>query len=134
MCRRSSLTLTDDVLLLFGLSPVSSSWSDPAAPFRADLASPSPSNVSRGVGGAGFNSMAYSNKKYDELSEQQLRELDVAKRIDIIVEQTNIVNDEVAAGVIVFRKSIVGSSPRVHNYFPNGFGTVWSIPYTWVQS
>ncbi len=58
MCRRSSLTLTDDVLLLFGLSPVSSSWPDPAAPFRAGLASPSPSNVSRGVGGAGFNSMA----------------------------------------------------------------------------
>ncbi|MGB3329794.1 MAG: hypothetical protein WBA46_12615, partial [Thermomicrobiales bacterium] len=102
------------------------SWSvdpDQGAMFRSDSLPP-----------AGFNSMAYSNKKYDELSEQQLRELDVAKRIDIIVEQTNIVNDEVAAGVIVFRKSIVGSSPRVHNYFPNGFGTVWSIPYTWVQS
>jgi len=101
-------------------------WSvdpDQGAMFRTDSLPPS-----------GFNSMAYSNATYDELSEQQLKELDVDKRIDIIVEQTNIVNDEVAAGVIVFRKSIIGNTPRVHNYIPNGFGTVWSIPYTWVEA
>lgn len=102
------------------------SWSvdpDQGAMFRTDALPPS-----------GFNSMAYSNKEYDTLSDQQLKELDVDKRIDMIVQQTNIVNDEVAAGVIVFRKDIIGSSPRVHNYFPNGFGIVWSIPYTWVES
>jgi len=102
------------------------SWSvdpDQGAMFRTNSLPP-----------AGFNSMAYSNAKYDELDAQQLKELDVDKRIDIIVEQTNIVNDDVAAGVVVFRKDIVGTTARVHNFIPNGFGMVWSIPYVWVES
>jgi peptide/nickel transport system substrate-binding protein len=102
------------------------SWSvdpDQGAMFRTDAVPP-----------AGFNRMHYSNAEYDKLSDEQLRELDVDKRIDMIVEQTNIVNDEVAAGVIVFRKSIYGNGARVHNYFPVGFGEMWSIPYVWVES
>jgi peptide/nickel transport system substrate-binding protein len=102
------------------------SWSvdpDQGTMFRSDALPP-----------AGFNSMDYSNKEYDKLSDEQNRELDHDKRIQIIVDQTNIVNDEMAAGVLVFRKSIVASSPRLHNYVPNGFSEVWSIPYVWVES
>jgi len=83
---------------------------------------------------AGFNSMAYSNPAYDELVPVQNAELDHEKRIQILVDQTNIVNDDVAAGVTVFRKSVYGNGPRVHNFVPNGFGTVWSIPYVWVEN
>jgi len=49
------------------------------------------------------------------------------------VEQTNIVNDDVAVGVVVFRKSIAGASPRLHNLYPNGFGTFWALPWVWID-
>ncbi len=82
----------------------------------------------------GFNTMRYSNPRYDELDAMQQRELDPDARVDILIEQSNIVNDEQAAGIIVFRSEIVGSQTRLHNYFPNGYGYVWSIPYAWVDS
>lgn len=82
---------------------------------------------------AGFNDMRYCNPRYDELDELQRRELDQEKRIDILIEQTNIVNDEQANSVLVFAKNVVGSQPRVHNFFPNGYSTYWSIQYAWVD-
>jgi hypothetical protein len=33
----------------------------------------------------------------------------------------------------VFSKSVVGSQPRLHNFFPNGYGTFWSLPFVWVE-
>ncbi len=82
---------------------------------------------------AGFNTMHYSNARYDELDAAQQRELDPDARVELLIEQSNIVNDEQAAGIIVFRSEIVGSQTRLHNYFPNGYGYVWSIPYAWVD-
>ena len=82
---------------------------------------------------AGFNDMRYCNPRYDELDDLQRRELDQQKRIDILIEQTNIINDEQANSVIVFAKNVVGSQPRLHNFFPNGYDTFWSIPYVWVE-
>lgn len=81
----------------------------------------------------GFNRMRYCNPRYDELDELQLRELDVEKRIELLTEQTNIVNDEVAAGLVVFQKRIAGHSPRVHNYLPNGYNSGWSMPWVWIK-
>ena len=83
---------------------------------------------------AGFNTMRYSNPKYDALIDKQNRELDHEKRIALLVEQTNIVTDDAAAGITVFRKTITGAGARVHNYLPNGFGEVWSVPFVWVNS
>ena len=82
---------------------------------------------------AGFNDMRYSNAEFDKLDPMQLQELDREKRRDILIEQSNICNDDVAAGIIVFRKSIIGSGTRIQNYLPNGYGELWSIPYVWVK-
>ncbi len=81
----------------------------------------------------GFNRMRYCNERYDELDVQQRAELDQEKRIDLLIEQSNIVNDEAAAGILVFRQSIMGSNPRVHNFFPNGYSAFWGLPYYWVE-
>lgn len=81
----------------------------------------------------GFNRMRYCNEQYDELDAQQRRELDQEKRIDLLIEQSNIVNDEAAAGIIVFRRDIMGSSPRLHNFRPNGYSTFWTLPYMWIE-
>ncbi len=83
---------------------------------------------------AGFNLMHYSNPRYDALTPLQNGELDLAKRVEIIVEQTNIVNDDQAIGATTFNKAIVGAGPRVHNFFPNAYGTFWSIPFVWLAN
>lgn len=81
----------------------------------------------------GFNMMRYSNPDYDALIEPSLTELDVETRIDILTEMSNIANDDMAAGITVFRKSIMGASPRVHNFFPNGYSNVWWLTRAWVD-
>lgn len=81
----------------------------------------------------GFNMMRYSNPEYDALIEPSLTELDVQQRIDILIEMSNIVNDDMAAGITVFRKSIMGASPRVKNFFPNGYSNVWWVTRAWLD-
>lgn len=82
---------------------------------------------------SGFNSMRYCNEEFDRLETAAITELDPEARIDLLIEASNIVNDEVATGIIVFRQSIVGFSPRLNNFIPNGYSTVWSIGKTWVS-
>ena len=82
---------------------------------------------------AGFNLTAYSNPEYDRLNDLQNFELDFEKRIELIIEQTNIVNDDVATCVTTFNKTIQSASPRVNNYFPNAYSKYWSYGYTWLS-
>jgi peptide/nickel transport system substrate-binding protein len=82
---------------------------------------------------AGFNNMRYCNPEYDELIEASKRELDLEKRIDILIEMSNIVNDDAAVGITVFRQDIYGASPRVHNFFPNGYSEVWWLSRAWLD-
>ena len=82
---------------------------------------------------AGFNTGHYANAHYDELDQAQLAELDPDRRIEILIEQANIVNDEQAVGIMLFDQSITGFQNRVHNFLPNGYSLIWSLPYTWVE-
>ena len=82
---------------------------------------------------AGFNRMRYCNEEYDELDAQQLAELDQERRIEILLEQSNIVNNDAAVGINVFSRDIFGSSPRLHNFIPNGYSNWWTLPYIWVE-
>ena len=82
---------------------------------------------------AGYNYARYSNPAYDAITPVANTELDRQKRIDLIVEQTNLVNDDAAAGFLVFRKSILGAGARVHNFVPIAFEPFRSIPYIWLE-
>ncbi len=84
--------------------------------------------------GVGFNLSHYSNPEYDKLNDEQLVELDVEKRMALIVEQSNILNDDVALGIMYFSKAATASSPKVHNLKPNAYGSYWSIGYVWVDA
>ncbi len=82
----------------------------------------------------GFNTMKYSNRRYDELNEQQKHELDPEKRVELLIELSNIANDDLPVGILWFRDNRVGHSTRLHNYQPNGFGYVTSpVPLVWVE-
>ncbi|HWV23949.1 MAG TPA: ABC transporter substrate-binding protein, partial [Thermomicrobiales bacterium] len=82
----------------------------------------------------GFNMMRYCNEDYDALIEPSKTELEEAKRVDILVEMSNIANDDMAAGITVFRKSIYGGAARLHNFFPNGTSEVWWLTRAWVDA
>jgi peptide/nickel transport system substrate-binding protein len=82
---------------------------------------------------SGFNRMRYCNPKYDELNDQSARELDEERRIDLLIEQSNIINNDAANGIVVFTRDIMGNGPRVHNFLPNGYFDFWALPYMWVM-
>lgn len=82
----------------------------------------------------GFNWQRYCNERYDELDEQAQSELDDERRIDLIIEASNIANDDAAVGVIEFDKSIIGASPRVRNFLPQGYSGYWWIRWAWVDA
>ena len=81
----------------------------------------------------GFNSMRYCNPEYDELASAAEKELDPDARVDMLIEASNIVNDEVAAGYLVFRQEIAGSRTTLHNYLPNGYSHLWGISFYWTE-
>jgi peptide/nickel transport system substrate-binding protein len=81
----------------------------------------------------GFNNMKYCNERYDELDSAARRELDPDARRDLMIEAANIVNDEMAIGVITFGKGISGARPEVRNYLPNGYSGLWWVQYTWLE-
>jgi peptide/nickel transport system substrate-binding protein len=81
----------------------------------------------------GFNSMRYCNPEYDELAIAANKELDPEKRVEMLIEASNIVNDEMAAGYLVFRQEINGSRKTLHNYLPNGYSHLWGISLYWTE-
>ena len=82
---------------------------------------------------SGFNTQQYCNEEYDELSNAAQRELDLETRVQLISEADNIVNDEMAVGILVFGQSVAGAAPRVQNFFPNGYSAVWYMNRVWLS-
>jgi peptide/nickel transport system substrate-binding protein len=81
----------------------------------------------------GFNFMKFCDERYDQLDEQQRREFDPAKRVELLIQQSQIIWEEQPVGVIRFGVARTGYSTRLHNFYPNGYGFLWSLPYVWVE-
>ena len=83
--------------------------------------------------GVGFNDMKYCNPELDKLFLQMDSELDQAKRVELMTQAANIVNDEQPVGIIYYAKTIAAWNTRVHNQFPGPWGGP-GILYTWVDA
>ncbi|MGH2561959.1 MAG: ABC transporter substrate-binding protein [Thermomicrobiales bacterium] len=81
----------------------------------------------------GLNFMNYCNPVWDALDEQQKRQFDPARRVDLLVQQSQIVWEDQPVGVIRFGVARTGYNTRLHNFYPNGYGFLWSLPYVWVE-
>ncbi|MGH2535714.1 MAG: ABC transporter substrate-binding protein [Thermomicrobiales bacterium] len=82
----------------------------------------------------GFNAMKYSNPDYDELAARASREIDPEARRQLLIEASNIVNEDLPVGILWFRKDRTGYNVRVHNYAPNAqAGFLWPLPFLWVE-
>jgi peptide/nickel transport system substrate-binding protein len=82
---------------------------------------------------ASFNFMRYCNPEYDELEQQQRREFDRGKRIDLLVQQANLVWSDLPVGMMRFGVGRTGYTTRLHNFYPNGYAFLWSLPYVWLE-
>lgn len=81
----------------------------------------------------GFNLPRFSNPEYDKLNDEQLVEFDIKKRMELIEASNNILNENVAAGVLFFTKGATGFGKTLHNFVPNAYGGWWLAPYIWVD-
>jgi peptide/nickel transport system substrate-binding protein len=85
----------------------------------------------------GFNDMKYSNPQLDEIFAQTKREFDPEKRRELLIQASNIVNDDQPVGVMYFDRTIDALNNRVHNANPGAWTTpLAGLSYvgTWVES
>lgn len=81
----------------------------------------------------GFNMMRYCNPRYDAVVPQGKRAFDPQQRVDLLVEQTNIVNDDAPIATIAFHRESTGYATRLRNLRPTGYASLWSLPWVWVE-
>ncbi|HWV24453.1 MAG TPA: ABC transporter substrate-binding protein [Thermomicrobiales bacterium] len=82
----------------------------------------------------GFNWMGYCNEEYDQLDHEAMVELDADRRTQLLIDASNVINDDQAVGVLAFKRSNSAAQPRVHNFLPNGYSGTWWIQYTWFDA
>ncbi len=58
----------------------------------------------------------------DELNNAARRELDREKRIDLLVQAQDLVNEDLPVGTFETTKAAVGYADRLHNFYPGGYG------------
>jgi peptide/nickel transport system substrate-binding protein len=79
----------------------------------------------------GFNDMKYCNPELDEINDQAKRTFEEETRRELLIQASNIVNDEQPIGVMHFRKDIYGYSDRLQNFIPSAWGS--DLSYVWIQ-
>jgi peptide/nickel transport system substrate-binding protein len=80
----------------------------------------------------GFNFMKYSNPEVDRLNDEANRELDPERRRELLIEATNLVNDDAPVGIISFRQNRDAYNVRVTNFHPNDYAG-WNWPIQWLS-
>ena len=82
----------------------------------------------------GFNFMRYANPEVDRLNDEANVELDPAVRTDLLIQSSNLVNEDLPVGIFWFSRNRDAYNVRIHDWNPNGYaGLLWSLPYTWIE-
>jgi peptide/nickel transport system substrate-binding protein len=79
----------------------------------------------------GFNMQSYCNEKVDELNAAAKRTFDEEARAELIIEATNVVNDDLPVAVMHFSRANIGYSDRLQNFEPSAWGV--DLNYVWIQ-
>ena len=82
----------------------------------------------------GFNFGGYCNPAYDELDDRQLREFNLERRVQLQVELQKLAWTDLPIGPVRFGVARTGYTTRIHNFHPNGYGFLWSLPFVWVEA
>ncbi len=83
----------------------------------------------------GFNDMKYCNPELDVIFDEAKRTFDEDARRELLIEASNIVNDEQPIAVLHFSLNLVGYNSAVQNFVPSTWNGLYGIDYTqiWIQ-
>ncbi len=81
----------------------------------------------------GFNDQQYCNPELDALGDQIEVTVDQAERTALMIQYSNIVNDDQPIGIINFDVAIAAWNNRLHNVFPNAWGGL-GVQYFWLDA
>src|SRR5687767_2622140 len=79
----------------------------------------------------GFNDMKYCNPELDEINAEAKRTFDEEARRDLLIQASNIVNEDQPVAVLHFSQAHAAYSDRLHNYIPSTWGV--DLTYVWIQ-
>jgi peptide/nickel transport system substrate-binding protein len=79
----------------------------------------------------GFNDMKYCNPEVDEINDEARRTFDEAARRDLLIQVSNIVNDEQPVAVLHFSQAHAAYNDALQNYIPSTWGV--DLPQVWIQ-
>lgn len=79
----------------------------------------------------GFNDMRYCNPELDEVNFEAKRTFDEAARRDLLIEASNVVNDEQPIAVLHFSQAHAAYNDALQNYSPSTWGVDHS--QVWIQ-
>jgi len=79
----------------------------------------------------GFNDMKYCNPDLDAINAEAKRTLDEATRRELLIQASNIVNDEQPVAVLVFEDGHTAYRDVLQNYQPGTWGV--NLPQVWIQ-
>jgi peptide/nickel transport system substrate-binding protein len=79
----------------------------------------------------GFNVVKYCNAQVDELFDKAKRTLGLEARRRLLIQATNLINDDLPVAVLFFGTTSVGYSDQVQNFKPNAWGM--DPRYVWIQ-
>jgi peptide/nickel transport system substrate-binding protein len=79
----------------------------------------------------GFNMVRYCNEQVDELNNKAKRTFDEGARRELMIQATNLVNEDLPVAVMHFGKARAGYSDRLQNFKPGPWGV--DLNYVWIQ-
>jgi peptide/nickel transport system substrate-binding protein len=83
----------------------------------------------------GFNDMRYCNEELDAINAEAKRTFDEDARRKLLIQATNIVNDEQPVAVLHFSQDHVAFSDRLQNFAPGPWGGRLGVDlsYVWIR-
>jgi ABC-type transport system substrate-binding protein len=75
--------------------------------------------------------MKYCNPELDAINAEAKRTFDEDARRELLIQATNIVNDEQPVAVMHFSQDHIAYSDRLQNFTPGPWGI--DLSYVWIQ-
>ena len=79
----------------------------------------------------GFNDMKYCNPELDEINNQAMRTFDEEARRELLIQASNIVNDEQPVAVPISSRIMPPTATACRTTFPSTWGI--DLTYVWIQ-
>jgi peptide/nickel transport system substrate-binding protein len=81
--------------------------------------------------GVGFNDMKYCNEELDAINDEAERTFDEAKRRELLIRASNIINEELPIAMLYFSQDHIAYNEALQNFIPSTWGI--DLSQVWIQ-